>query len=164
MTFLRCLLAGVVAVAVALATSPAALAAKNCVEAEEASVHAAGDSGGEMEFSPAFYKRMFSIDVSLDGADGQELPISIETICNVPKPLRKEAAQLPGSDGVARVLGRTQIWQDGTLLSGTEASTALDGADTATMRVRLTKPRAWSEDEDGNAVPTFRTGRIEITD
>jgi hypothetical protein len=177
MTSLRCLLAGGASVALALVGSPAAPASvpghasgtdqpagKHCVAAEEASIHPAGDSGGAMKFSAAFFKRMYSIDVSLDGADGQELPISIETICNVPKARKKEAAQLPGNDGIARVLTRTQIWEGDTLLTGTQAGTALDGADTATMRVRLTQPSTWSEDEDGNPVPTFRAGRIEITD
>ena len=62
------------------------------------------------------------------------------------------------------MLQRTQIWQDDTLLTGTEAATALDGADTASVRVRLIKPPKWSEDEDGEPLPTFRAGRIEITD
>jgi hypothetical protein len=171
------MLAGVAAVALAVAHSPAAPAAtparasgsdqpagKHCVAAEEASVRAAGDSGGEMKFSAAFYRRMYTLEVSLDGADGNELPISIETICDVPKARKKEAVQLAGSDGVARLLSRTQIWEGNTLLTGTGATTALDGADTATMRVRLMHPPAWSEDEDGNPVPTFRAGRIEITD
>jgi hypothetical protein len=177
MTSPRCLLIGVATVALALAGSPAAPASapgrasgsdkpagKHCVVAEEASIRPAGDSGGEMKFSPAFYKRMYSLDVSLDGADGKELPISIETICDVPKARKKEAAQLPGNDGIARLLTRTQVWEGDTLLTGTQASTALDGADTATMRVRLTQPGTWSEDEDGNPIPTFRAGRIEITD
>jgi hypothetical protein len=107
---------------------------------------------------------MYSLEASLDGADGRDLPISIETICDVPKARKKEAAQLAGNDGVAKLLSRTQIWDGTTLLTGTQASTALDGADTATLRVRLLHPPAWSEDEDGNPVPTFRAGRIEITD
>lgn len=177
MSSLRCTLAGLVAVCLALANAGAAPASapahasgsdqpagKHCVAAEEASIHAAGDSGGAMKFSDAFYRRMYSLDVSLDGADGKELPISIETICDVPKARKKEAAQLPGNDGVARLLSRTQIWEGNTLLTGSEAATAVDGADTATLRVRLLHPQAWSEDEDGNPVPTFRTGRIQITD
>jgi hypothetical protein len=177
MTSLRCTVAGVAAVSLALAGAGAAPAfaparasgsdqpaGKHCVVAEEAGIRPAGDSGGELKFSAAFYKRMYSLEVSLDGADGKELPISIETVCDVPKARKKEAAQLAGSDGVARVLSRTQIWDGKTLLAGTQASTALDGADTATMRVRLTQPGTWSQDEDGNPVPTFRAGRIEITD
>ena len=169
MTSLRCTLAAVAAVlALANAGSAAAgsdqPAGKRCVAAEEAGVRASGDSGGELKFSAAFYRRMYSIDVSLDGEEGNEFPISIETICDVPKARKKEAAQLPGNDGVARVLSRTQVWQGETLLTGEQATTALDGADSATMRVRLTRPGKWSEDEDGNPVPTFRVGRIEITD
>lgn len=139
-------------------------AGKRCVAAEEAVIRPAGSDEGPPKFTAAFYRHMYTIDVSLDGADGKELPISIETICDVPKKLRKQAAQLPGSAGVARVLQRTQIWQDGTQLTGEDASTAIAGADTATIRVRLTKPRTWSKDEDGEPLPTFRAGRIEITD
>ncbi len=173
----RCILAAALAATTALAGAGAAQASapasasgsdspagKHCVAAEEAIVHTAGDSGGEMRFSSAFYRRMYTLDVSLDGEEGNEFPISIDTVCDVPKARKKEAAQLAGSDGVARVLTRTTIWEGDTLLTGTRASTALDGADTATMRVRLARPRTWSEDEDGNPVPTFRAGRIEITD
>ena len=152
------------AAAPATASGSDSPAGKHCVAAEEAIVRPAGDSGGEMKFSSAFYRRMYTLDVSLDGEEGNEFPISIDTVCDVPKARKKEAAQLAGSDGVARVLTRTTIWEGDTLLTGTRASTALDGADTATMRVRLTRPRTWSEDEDGNPVPTFRAGRIEITD
>jgi hypothetical protein len=163
---LACLLAG----ALVLGAAPGASAGtdqpagQRCVAAEEAVIHPAGSDEGPPKFTAAFFRHMYSLDVSLDGADGEELPISIETICDVPKKLRKQAAQLAGSDGVARVLQRTQIWQDGTQLTGEDATTALDGADTATMRVRMIKRPKWSEDEDGEPLPTFRAGRIEITD
>jgi hypothetical protein len=75
---------------------------KNCVAAEEAK--AAGDNGGEDEdappkFSRAFWRRVFSLDVSLDGIDGHELPISIEEVSDVPRAYVREARQLapPGS-------------------------------------------------------------------
>jgi hypothetical protein len=144
-------------------------AAKNCVSAEEATARAAGDSGGEDEGAPpkfrrAFYARTFTLDASLDGSEGRELPISIEDVCGVPKALRKQAAQLAGADAVALLLPQTSVWQGRTRLQGEAAATALDGADTAVMRVRLARPPAWREDEDGNKVATFRTRRIEITD
>jgi hypothetical protein len=164
------ILTAVVAILIALPHAvPAAAAAKSCVSAEEARVHAAGDSSGEDEgappkFTAAFYSRLLTLDVSLDGADGNELPVSIEEVCDVPKKLKKQAAQLAGSDGVALLLHRTTIQQGPTLLTGESAATALEGADTAILRVRLARPRKWREDEDGNRVPTFRTGRVEITD
>jgi hypothetical protein len=163
---LLCLLAG----ALVLGAAPGASAGtdkpagKRCVAAEEAVIRPAGSDEGPPKFTAAFYRHIYTLDVSLDGADGKELPISIETVCDVPKSLGKQAAQLSGSAGVARMLQRTQIWQDDTLLTGTEATTALDGADTASLRVRLIKPPKWSEDEDGEPLPTFRAGRIEITD
>jgi hypothetical protein len=163
---LACLIAGALVLGAAPGASAGAdkPAGKRCVAAEEAVIRPAGSDEGPPKFTAAFYRHMYSIDVSLDGADGKELPIAIETICDVPKKLRKQAAQLSGSDGIARVLQRTQIWQDGAQLTGEDATTALDGADTATIRVRLTKPPTWSKDEDGEPLPTFRAGRIEITD
>jgi hypothetical protein len=179
-------LAGVVALIVALGHCPPAPAAapvsasgsdqpggKNCVGAEEARVRVAGDGGGgenEQEegappkFSAAFYRRVVTLDVSADGLDGRTLPISIEEVCDVPKALKKQAAQLAGADGVALLLPHTMVWQARKRLRGKAATTALDGADTAVLRVRLARPRRWREDEDGDRVATFRTRRIEITD
>jgi len=83
----------------------------------------------------------------------------------VPKRLKKQAAQLAGGDGVALLLARTSVWQDNTQLTGDAIAPAIDNADTAILRVGLVLPLAkWREDEDGNPVPTFRTGRIEVTD
>jgi hypothetical protein len=163
---LTCIVTGVVALACAAAASAGTdkPAGKRCVAAEEAVIRPAGSDEGPPKFTAAFYRHMYTLDVSLDGADGKELPISIETVCDVPKSLRNQAAQLSGSDGVARVLQRTQIWQDGAQLTGEDATTAIDGADTASIRVRLTKPPTWSKDEDGEPLPTFRAGQIEITD
>lgn len=163
---LSLLLLAVSLVATVLASSARAgePAAKSCVGAEEASARSAGDDEGPPKFSRAMFRRRFTLEVSLDGADGRELPISIEAVCGLPKRRAKEAAALAGNDGIALLLPRTQIWMDGTRLSGTDATTAIDGADTALLRVRLVRPRSWREDEDGGRIPTFRTGRIDITD
>jgi hypothetical protein len=164
------------AVVVLLAAAPVASAhgtdqpaGKSCVGAEEARVHAAGDSGGEDEgappkFSAAFYRRVLTLDASLDGMDGRELPISIEEVCDVPKSLKKQAAQLAGADGVALLLSGTTVWKGDTQIVGPAVQTAIDGADTALLRVRLARPRAWRADEDGDKVATFKTRRMEITD
>ena len=83
----------------------------------------------------------------------------------MPKRFKKQAAQLAGGDGVALLLGRTTVWQDNTQLTGEAIAPAIDDADTATLRVRLIRAQwKWRVDEDGNPVPTFRTGRMEITD
>ena len=155
---------GLAAVAIGIGLHPGgAQAASSCVGAEEAGVQAAGEDA-PVKFTSAFYRRLLTLDVSLDGADGSELPISIEQVCDVPRRLRKQAGQLAGGDGVALLLRRTTVWQDGTQLLGKDAATAIDGADTASIRVRMQRPPSWRGDEDGNPVPTFRTGRIEITD
>jgi hypothetical protein len=56
------------------------------------------------------------------------------------------------------------VWLDRTPLEGDAAVAALDGPDTALLRVRLARQRRWSEDEDGDKVPTFTARRITITD
>jgi hypothetical protein len=157
------LAAGVV-VAGGFQPSSAAAAKTYCVGAEEARVHSSGEDGGPPRFTAAFLRRLLVLEVSLDGADGAELPISIEEVCNVPKRFRRQAAQLAGGEGVALLLARTTVWQDGSQVTGDDLAAAIDGADTASLRVRLRQPSAWGEDEDGNKVPTFRTGRAEITD
>src|SRR4051795_4845065 len=165
------LLASVVTVATALVHVPAAPAgsdqpaSRHCVGAEEAMARQAGsDEDGPPKFSGWFYKHSIVLDASLDGVNGKELPVSIEEVCGIPRKRAKQAAQLAGTDGIALLLGKTTIWQDGKRLRGEAASTALDGADTASLRVRLTRTRSWHKDEDGNPVPTFRTRRIRITD
>ena len=157
----------------ARAARPAAGAAHVCVDEQStaAGAHAAGDGpgGGEDEdappaFTPGFFRHTYTLDVSMDGADGQEIPVSVEEVCDVPRIYAKQAAQLAGADGVAVVRADTGVFQGRTRLLGPEAAAALDGADTATIRVRLLPTASWREDEDGDPVPTFVARRIEITD
>lgn len=157
---------GFATVVVALSHAPASPAAvKNCVSAEEAGVHATGGDGGSpTKFTRAFYAHTFTLDTSLDGLDGQQLPISIERVCRVPKALKRQAVQLAGTDGIALISSYTSVWSGSTQLTGAAATTALDGADTALINVRLTRPRHWGEDEDGNKIPTFTARRVTITD
>lgn len=139
-------------------------AAGHCVGAEEAVVHASGDDDGAPSFRPAFYRRLLVLEVSLDGADGTELPIAIGEICNVSRRLRWQAAQLAGGEGVAQLLASTTVWRGSTQVPPRAVARALDGANTASLWVRLRQRRAWPDDRDGNPVPTFTAERIEITD
>lgn len=185
-SFLAALLVTLGHCAPAAAATPASAsggdqpAGKHCVSAEEASAHAAGDDGGNgggneeagegedegapPKFTRAFDARTFTLDASLDGVDGKELPISIEEVCDIPKSLRKQAVQLAGADGVALLSTRTTVLLGRKRLRGKAAVTALDGADTAVLWVRLARQRRWREDEDGNKVATFKIRRITITD
>jgi hypothetical protein len=148
-------------VAAPAAASPAR-AGHTCVGEDSASVRAAGDA--PPQFTAPFFAHTFTIDASADGLDGQDLPVSIESICDVPRSLVRQARQLAGSDGVAVLNARTAVWQGRTRLTGEAAITALDGADTAVLRVRLVPRAAWREDEDGEPVATFAARRVEITD
>lgn len=157
----------------ARAAHPDARTAHVCVDEQstEARARAAGDGpgGGEDEdappaFTAGFFRHTYTLDVSMDGADGQEIPVSVEEVCDVPRIYAKQAAQLAGADGVAVVRGDTGVFQGRTRLVGPAAAAALDGADTATIRVRLLPGRSWREDEDGDPVPTFAARRVEVTD
>src|SRR4051794_10481125 len=157
----------------ARAARPDARTAHVCVDEQstEARAHTAGDGpgGGEDEdappaFTAGFFRHTYTLDVSMDGADGQEIPVSVEEVCDVPVIYAKQAAQLAGADGVAVVRRDTGVFQGRTRLVGPAAAAALDGADTATIRVRLLPVRSWREHEDGDPVPTFAARRVEVTD
>jgi hypothetical protein len=128
---------------------------KNCVwEAED----------GAPNLRPAFYKRAVTLVVSADGLDGRELPISIEAVCDLPEKLAKGAAGLVGSGAVALRLPRTSVSEGCALKVGPAATSLIDSADTVVLTGRLTRPRAWRQDGEGSRIPTFRAGRITVTD
>ena len=58
-------------------------------------------------FSDPFYGITITINASVDGVNGDELPISIEEVCDVPNGLAGEAAQLIGGSGVALISSAT---------------------------------------------------------
>ena len=131
--------------------------------AAEGFLRAAGDPAPT--FSNPFYAITISINASVDGLTGDELPISIEEVCDVPEGLASEAAQLVGGDGVALISPATTVFDAaGLQLSGDAATTALAGADSVSLKAQLTRPAAWRHDEDGQPVPTFATSRADITD
>jgi hypothetical protein len=116
-------------------------------------------------FSNAFYAITTTITASADGMTGNELPISIEDVCDVPQSLAAEAAQLVGGDGVALTGPATQVFDaTGQQLTGDAATTALAEADTVVLKAQLARPAEWRQDEDGAPVPTFSVSRADIPD
>jgi Ca2+-binding RTX toxin-like protein len=116
-------------------------------------------------FSNAFYAITTTITASADGMSGDELPISIEEVCDVPQSLAAEAAQLVGGDGAALISPTTQVFDaTGQQLAGAAATTALAEADTVVLKAQLLSPGGWRQDEDGAPVPTFSASRADITD
>jgi hypothetical protein len=116
-------------------------------------------------FSDPFYATTITLDVSVDELDGDQLPISIEGVCDVPHALLGEAAQLVGGDGIAIVSPTTQVFDaTGSQLTGDAATAALADADTLSLKAQLEPPAQWLPDEDGDAVPTLATSRADITD
>jgi Ca2+-binding RTX toxin-like protein len=116
-------------------------------------------------FSEPFYAITITLNASADGLNGEELPVSIEEVCDVPVRLESEAAQLIGGEGVALIAADTKVLDaGGQQLTGDEATTALAGADSVSLKAQLERPARWRSDEDGQSVPTFETSRADITD
>jgi hypothetical protein len=116
-------------------------------------------------FSDPFYAITIAINASVDGVNGDELPISIEDVCEVPSGLAGEAAQLIGGEGVALMTSEMKVFDAaGQALTGDAAATALAGADSVSLKAQLLRPAQWRQDEDGQPVPTFRASRADITD
>ena len=116
-------------------------------------------------FSDPFYAVTLTINASADGVTGNELPISIEEVCDVPAGLASEAAQLIGGEGVVLMSAATKVFDAGGLqLTGDAATTALAGADSVSLKAQLKRPAQWRQDEDGQPVPTFAARRADITD
>ena len=124
---------------------------------------AAGDQAPT--FSDPFYATTLTLNVSADEIVGDQLPISIEEVCDVPAALQGEAAQLIGGEGVALISPTTQVFDAlGQQLIGDAATAALLDADTLSLKAQLERPALWAQDEDGAPVPTFATSRADITD
>jgi hypothetical protein len=156
------------AIAVGFAFPGGAAAKLHCVDGSATEARVAGSDEGPPKFTADFFTHRMSIDASADGLDDTKLPttlpISIESVCGLPKSLDKQAGQLAGGDGVALVTSRTSVWKDGQRLPGARKLVELGGADTVYLRGRLLVQSAWQADEDGDPVPTFRASRILITD
>jgi len=137
---------------------------------EEATLNAGSRGQAAQEeapptFSDPFYGITITIDASVDGLNGDELPISIEGVCDVPAGLAGEAAQLIGGEGVALISSETQVFDaGGQQVTGDAATTALAGADSVSLKAQLMRPGQWRQDEDGQPVATFRSSRADITD
>jgi hypothetical protein len=149
--------------AVLPSTSAAAL---RCIDASamEARAHSAGSDAGPPNFTAAFIKLPFSIDVSTDGVTDNTLPVSVEAVCGTRKAYDKQAGQLVGGSGVVVMSAQTSVWKNGKMVGGADRVTELEGSDTARVRVRLLPASKWLPDGDGNNVPTFSATRIVITD
>jgi Ca2+-binding RTX toxin-like protein len=142
-----------------------------CASAPEEARHTSGALARAAQeeqpptFSDPFYAITIILKASADGLTGDELPISIEEVCDVPQGLEKEAAQLIGGEGVAMISADTKVFDaGGQELTGDAATTALAGADTVSLKARLERPAQWRQDEDGQPVPTFAASRADITD
>ena len=130
---------------------------------EDARAHAAGDPAPT--FSPAFYATAITLNVSADEMVGDQLPISIEEVCDVPGALLGEAAQLIGGAGAAIISPTTQVFDaTGLQLTGDAASAALLDADSLSLKAQLLPTAQWGTDEDGAPIPTFAVSRADITD
>jgi hypothetical protein len=77
----------------ARAARPDARGAHVCVDEQSTAARAraagdgpgGGDEGAPPAFTPGFFRHTYTLDASMDGADGQEIPVSVEEVCDVPR-------------------------------------------------------------------------------
>ena len=137
--------------------------ALGCATPPEDAMRMAGDLAPT--FSEPFYATTLTLNVSADEIVGDQLPISIEEVCDVPAALQGEAAQLIGGAGVALISPTTPVFDAlGQQLIGDAATAALLDADSLSLKAQLERPALWAVDEDGAPVPTFTISRADITD
>ena len=111
-------------------------------------------------FSDAFFAITVTMNASADGLDGDELPISIEEVCDVPEALATEAAQLVGGDGIGIISADTHVFdageaqrRSGDHRGGGGGRPDAQGEAQASRRV-ATKREGWP-------VPTFDVSRAD---
>lgn len=110
-------------------------------------------------FSAAFLARRWIAVGAADGYGGGELVFDVDRMPGVPRRWREEAEALDGVAAVALVGRRTAV----TRRNGRRVPRrALDRARSVRVEGRLLAPEAWSEDEDGLLVPTFRARSVRI--
>jgi hypothetical protein len=96
-----------------------------------------------------------------DGFAAGRLAVTLSDVGGVSKKLRADVRDaLDDQDGI--VLVSTTIKVRDSKGRKLELS-ALDDADTVTIRGKLLRPSRWRADEDGNKVPTIRAKRIVVT-
>ena len=116
-------------------------------------------------FSAPFYAITVTINASADGLTGDELPISIEAVCDVPQRLEAEAAQLVGGEGVAVISSTTTgVRRRRAAADRRRRHDRLGGCGHLSLKAQLKRPAEWRQDEDGQPVPTFGASRIDVTD
>jgi len=134
---------------------------QNCVTAQKPRLR--GDV--PPVFTDPFFAVTLALTVSADGLTDDELPISIEEVCDVPPPLEAEAVQLVGADGIGLVGPGTRVFDaTGQELQGDAATTAVAEADALALKAKLKRPAQWRQNEKGDPVPTFEISRADITD
>jgi len=145
-----------------VAPGPGPGAGLGCATPPEDAMRVAGDPAPT--FSAPFFTTTLTLNVSADEIVGDQLPISIEEVCDVPAALQAEAAQLVGGEGVAIIGPTTQVFDAlGQPVIGDPTAALLD-ADSLSLKAVLQQPATWATDEDGAPVPTFAISRADITD
>ncbi len=145
-----------------VAPGPGPGAGLGCATPPEDAMRVAGDPAPT--FSEPFYSTTLTLNVSADEIVGDQLPISIEEVCDVPAALQAEAAALIGGEGVAIIGPTTQVFDAlGQPVIG-DATAALLDADSLSLKAQVLRPAQWATDEDGAPVPTFSISRADITD
>lgn len=118
-------------------------------------------------FKPGFLNRILDVRGEVNGLEGNKLDITIARFDKLPKKFKDQDDALVEEAGYALLSKTTRVYVRGDdgfeRVTGEARTKALDEAERFRGKVKLVKPSAWEEDEDGTPVPTFKAKRIYIT-
>lgn len=118
-------------------------------------------------FKPGFLNRILDVRGEVNGLEGNKLDITIARFDKLPKKFKDQDDALVEEAGYALLSKSTRVYARGDdgfeRVTGEARTKALDEAERFRGKVKLVKPSAWEEDEDGTPVPTFKAKRIYIT-
>jgi hypothetical protein len=110
--------------------------------------------------------KVWRVSGEADGfdTDRHALSIVVDQVAGLSRRLASRLQDVLGDQADVLVSARTRVLDaDGHRLTGDDAATALDAADSVKVTAKLAPRSAWGEDEDGTPVPAMRALRIKIT-
>jgi hypothetical protein len=122
-----------------------------------------GDHGDAPRFEAGFRNRVWRITGSADGFQDGVLDFTAARFLELPRRYASQDDAIVGEDSRVLVSARTRVFDaDHHRLTGDDAASALDAADTVVVVAKLVPQAKWQEDEDGTPVPTLRAKRVVI--
>jgi hypothetical protein len=117
------------------------------------------------ELHPAFLRRSWKFAMGAYGfnAETKVLSASVERISGLPRKLRRMRTELRDLEAAVTVGPRTRVQdEDGHRVKRADIAAALDGAEDVIVTGKITDPKKWTRDEEGEPIVAVAAKRIRI--